>query len=366
MASNFIEIVDFHISQNFMSEVLVMRKFILHMFICMTLLGVISNSINILVFVKLGLKDNVTITLLFLSLSDLMYLLLYSPTFVLWFLAEHHPHIPLPSVFNIFLFVPSLLIELCYDYSALVSVFMAVVRCACVARPLKFKAMFTKSRTLFILGVLFSLNLVFFGPSLIMFRLVWAVNPNTNSTFLALEYSDNFSSVRKVLDFYKNIHAWLTYITVVACTAILAYKLQAASRFRRSLASAAGSEKVKTVGPISTFSKTRDASSCPSTLSEREQKQPSQTSTKELQVIRSVTLICVIYILSVLPTQVNTCVRLLDPKFYDHQNYVYTYTFAGYIATLFHLFNASVNIFVHYHFNSRYREKFLHSFYLKR
>ncbi|GFR92688.1 hypothetical protein ElyMa_002624800, partial [Elysia marginata] len=90
-----------------------------------------------------------------------------------------------------------------------------------------------------------------------------AVNPKTNSTYIAARGGDNSLRANEILDLLnKTIIASLTYISVVACTAMLAYKLQAASRFRRSLTSAGGSTEVRTVGQIPKPSKFHDPSCC--------------------------------------------------------------------------------------------------------
>ncbi|GFS08227.1 chemosensory receptor C [Elysia marginata] len=133
-----------------------------------------------------------------------------------------------------------------YDYSSFVSMFLAAVRCACVAKPLKLKSVFTKSRTVVILCVVFLVAVTLRIPVMTVSSLSWAVDPNTYETFRALKFSDNFRKIYKVNDILsRNIIAWLTYITVVTCIAILASKLQAASRFWRSLASNGRPEKGK-------------------------------------------------------------------------------------------------------------------------
>ncbi|GFR75279.1 hypothetical protein ElyMa_003915000 [Elysia marginata] len=126
--------------------------------------------------------------------------------------------------------------------------------------------MFTKSRTLTILGALFLGAIALLYAEMATIKLRWAVDPRTNSSYLAARYADNFPSFVKIHDILnKNIIAWAVYIAVVACTIILAYKLQAASKFRRSLASQA-----KLVGQISGTSQSFDSSSHPESTERNE------------------------------------------------------------------------------------------------
>ena len=107
-------------------------------------LGVVANIINIIAFFKTGSKDNVTISLLALSMSDLSFLVVTSPhvavvgvdhlleyrfgiwvkwlvdTSILW----------TPFYWYAFVF---------YDTSTLITVYISVVRCACIALPFKVK-----------------------------------------------------------------------------------------------------------------------------------------------------------------------------------------------------------------------------------
>ena len=144
------------------------------------------------------------------------------------------------------------------------------------------------------------------------------------------------------------------------CGIILASKLQAASRLRLSLTSQvtsngqpetenAASQKAGSVG-----SPLNDTKSTSHGL-----KEPEKMSAKDLQVIQSVTLICAIFILSQLPFQVISTVRLFVPEFANLRSAEHSYAFSTHISSTCGYLNASVNIFVHIRFNARYRAQFL-------
>ena len=353
--------VSFNTDLVFAYEFHVLTKFIYHIWISIALFGLVSNILNIVVFIKIGLKDNVTITLLFLSISDLLNTIINSPPIVGRYIAVHQPGHIWPFDRFIIILGPYWYAYIFYDYSSFISVFLASVRCACVARPLRFKSMLTKSRTITVLCLLFVLAFVLRVPVLTVFRLSWTLNPQTNSTFRSLVFADNFRAIYQANDILnRNIISWLAYIAITTCVVILASKLQAASKFRRSLTSQVTTkgqlEKDKTVGHMSGPLRIplKDSKSAGHDL-----KGSDKMSTRELQVIQSVTLICVIFILSQLPFQVISTVRLFVPEFDNFRSAHHIYGFSSHISSTFGFLNASVNIFVHIRFNARYRQQFI-------
>ena len=343
----------------FLEELKALKSFMYHVWLCILISGLASNSINIIVFVKVGLTDNVTLTLLFLSLSDLLNLMLKCPMNVATFILTNYPNYAWP-------FDPQILYVgiywyayVFYDYSSFISVFLALVRCACVAKPLRFKSMFTIPRTFTILGVLFFLALTLRIPVLTIIRLTWAVNPLTNLNYRSIWVVDNFEKIYKANDIVnRNIVSWIAYITVTTCVLILASKLQAASRFRQS--SQSTTQNASTENSNSTLGV--DKSKTGTNPFARNMKASNTLSTKDLQVIKSVTLVCVIFIVSQLPIQIKSTIRLFDPEFSNRRKKKFASGFASLIVETFGLLNTVVNIFVYYHFNSRYRETLLHCF----
>ena len=360
----------------FFEEYNFLMKFIFHIWLCIVIFGLVSNTINILVFAKIGFRDNVTVTLLFLSLSDLLNLILNCPIVVAWFIEKNFPD-------HVWPFHPKILsygiywwAYTFYDYSSFVSVFLALVRCACVSRPLRFKSMFTISRTVTILGVLFLVAVTLRAPVLTVFRLSWAVNPLTNSTFRSIQSVDDFNQMNKsnnsiqfasiFRNIYKasdilnmNIIPWIAYLIMVSCVVVLVSHLQAASKFRRSLQSGSNGSSENSNPDLQ-----NDRSEVINNPRGKNKKPSDKMSPKDLQVIKSVTLICVIFIVSQLPYQVTSTVRLIDPEYSELDKKRLAFGFGNNIGRTFGLLNPSVNIFVHYFFNTRYRDTF--RFYLSK
>ena len=342
-----------------MGELGTFNIFVYHLWLCILFFGLVSNTTNIMVFVKIGFRDNVTVTLLFLSLSDLLNLLLNCPIMVSRFMWQNFPNHVWPFDPRILFFGFFWYAYVFYDYSSFISVFLALVRCFCVARPLRFKSMFTTSRTVIILVILFLLALIFRAPVLTVFRPTWVVNLLTNSSYRSLRFADNFKEIYKANDiFNRNIISWVCYITATTCVFILVSKLRAASRFRQSLLAATYTESKEWDNSTHQMNKNKGVNN----PAIKHEKNSDSLSTKDLQVIRSVTMVCVIYILSQLPFQINSTIRLFDPEFATSRKKQYAFGFASHISNTFGYLNASVNIFLYYHFNTRYRENFLNFF----
>ena len=343
----------------FIKEFNALSLYIYHIWLCIVFFGLVSNTVNIIVFAKIGFRDNVTVTLLFLSLSDLLNLILRCPVVVARFMGQNYPN-------HIWVFDRQILYfgfywpaYLFYDYSSFISVFLALVRCFCVARPLRFKSTFTIPRTVIILVVLFLVALTFRAPVLTVFRPTWSLSPQTNLTYRSLRFADNFREIYKANDiFNRNIVSWVCYITAITCVFILVSKLRAASRFRQSLPTATKLGSTEWDNSTKQTGSNNDGNTAP----DKSERYSESLSAKDLKVIQSVTLICIIYILSQLPYQINSTIRLFDPEFANSRKKKYAFGFANHFSNTFSYLNTSVNIFLYYHFNAKYRETFLSLF----
>ena len=297
--------------------------------------GFISNITNIIIFLKVGLKENVSTLLLSLSVSDLIYLTLITPTMCGMFFLAYAKDYPWPfdeRILRFLFYWPAITV---YDISAFISVSLGVVRCACVAMPLKFKLVFTKSRTvkwvLFLVVLAVGLRI----PVLLVFRIAYRTDPATNVWTVYLEEISNQDDMFHINDILnRGVIIYFNFITMVACICILSFKLQQASLIRQSCTI----QPSQSSGPVAKKLST--------------QKQPQA---KDLQVIKSVVLVCIIFIFSHLPFLIVSTYRLFDPNFTDGRRLHNLMALFLQVSLTFSYLNASVNIFVYYNYNSKYR-----------
>ncbi|GFN82686.1 chemosensory receptor a [Plakobranchus ocellatus] len=202
------------------------------------LLGLSANVTNIAVFLKTGVKDSITILLLSLSMSDLLYLILMTPKVCSFIIFRYSPDWPWPFDINICMelfYWPAIT---CYDFSAFMSVWLGVTRCACVAMPLQFKSVFTKARTVKLIVASLVVAVSLRMPIISVYRVEWRTNSNTNTSFAVLAKYNRavMTRINDILN--RNSILYINFIIMIACVSVLSVKLYQASRIRRSCISA--------------------------------------------------------------------------------------------------------------------------------
>ncbi|GFO13022.1 chemosensory receptor a [Plakobranchus ocellatus] len=305
------------------------------------LFGLLANMINIAIFIESRIKDSVTILLCSLAVSDLSFLIFIIP-FVTSYIALHFaPNWVWPIDRNIMFLSfqwPALTL---YDFSCYTSVATGVTRCACVAMPLRFKSVFTKSRTVKLVIALFIVAVLLRMPVLLIYNIVLRPNPSTNSTgpFWVFRNKEIFAQVNDILN--RQSMPYINFIIMIACVIILTTKLHEATRVRRSHAAHSHTEK--------------------STHHPNDLKQPDtqRMSTKDIKVVQSVVLVCSIFVVSQLPFSVFSTARLIEPEFDNSGHYKHLFTACSAFSYTCYFLNASVNIFVYYRYNSKYRTTLL-------
>ena len=220
----------------YLAEFILVVKTLAYTWPVIILLGFFANITNIIVFLKVGVKDNVTILLISLSFSDLAYLSLFTPTLcglVIDFLVRSFEW-PFHKLLVIFLpYWPAVTV---YDISAFLSVSLGVMRCACVAMPLKFKLVFTKSRTVIWVIFIVILAVSLRAPVLTIFRIRWRQDPITNISSIYLASVNRPSMLRINDTLNRGFLIWFNYVTMITCVLVLSYKLYLSSKLRQSCA----------------------------------------------------------------------------------------------------------------------------------
>ena len=295
-------------------------------------LGLLSNTTNILVFIKAGVRDSVTILLLSLSISDVCFLILITPTVSTNIIFHYKPRWVWAldhSITHNLLYWPAFTF---YDYSSYISVFLGVTRCACVAMPLHFKSTFTKRRTVVGVVCLFCFAVFFHLPVLTIFSIGWRKDPVTNVSIPVAVVSGRQTMV-KINDLLnRNTLPWISFITMIGCVALLSFKLFQASKIRSLPAS----------GDKAAAKSDHD----------------NKLSPKDIHVVQSVVLVCSIFIIAQLPALLYSTVRVVNPEFDQGGRLVKLFGVFFCISLTCSLLNATVNIFVYYNYNNKYRSAF--------
>ncbi|RUS90154.1 hypothetical protein EGW08_002033, partial [Elysia chlorotica] len=292
--------------------------------------GLLANILNIIIFLKAGAKDSVTILLLSLSASDLLYLTLIVANMsveAMRLLAPSHIWTFDSSILAVFSYWPAMI---AYDFSSYITVSLGIMRCVCVALPIKFKHVVSTTKTIIFVVCLGAIAIIMKLPEMTEYRISCREDPQTNTTTLYLERF-NYVQALQVYTILNRAIAYMVYISMVASVIVLIIKLYKASKIRRS---------------------------CPSDLSDSDpRKPPTQAmSSRDIQLVKSVVLICSIFIVSQSAFLIPSMARLILPNVYDNTILAIS---AGVTYRILKFLNASVNIFVYYNFNRKYRSIFL-------
>ncbi|GFR99999.1 chemosensory receptor C [Elysia marginata] len=389
-------------------------------------LGIPANVMNIIVYSRTGVRDNITVPFLALSVSDLGYLVTLSPHVVTRFLehmVEYRMRTPVnwladpratsfPFYWYSFVF---------YDTSILINVYIAVVRCACVAIPFKVKSTFTTRRAIIAFTAFFFSVFLLRIPMIMKKRIVREFDAVQNKTRVVFREFDDGGLAERINDiFNRNILNWFSYITVISCLVVMVTKLQASARFRSSVAItnptqasvAGGSKNPETAHILSSqhdislhsekkLSHNQDSVCSPSDKLQHHSHSKQTTaynnqnlkknieikpksltsqltwgsgknpvplekgkqvlSTRETQVLRSVIMVAVVFILCQFPLMSYTLARQIESQFDNTRGdgkvkkYRFLFAFFSNLSTVFAYINSSVNMLVYYKFNSRYR-----------
>ena len=196
--------------------------------------GIVSNLTSIFVFLKGGIKDSVTTLLFSLAVSDVTFLILISPTAATYVIFHFAPTHDWPFQINLTYFLLYWPAFTMYDFSAYISISTGVMRCACVAMPLRFKSVFTRSRTIKLIPALFLLAVLLRMPVLTMFYISRVKNPVTNTTQVLL-LSRNVKVLNQINDLLnRNSLPYIYFVIMITCVVVMTTKLYEATRVRSS------------------------------------------------------------------------------------------------------------------------------------
>ncbi|CAL1532555.1 unnamed protein product [Lymnaea stagnalis] len=277
--------------------------------------GVVFNSVNAVVFFKMGLRDPVNITLLGLSLADLgssLILLLMScfsyPDLVLDYLA-----------------IPYLIGWLQIGFtriSSCLTAFITLERYLCVALPLRVKSIITPARTAAIVSGIFFSMLSSQIPPFFASKVVSIPNGLTNGTMMTLMYAPNGHDLENVSVTINNVTLLATFPGVIVCTALLVNELLRKTKWRQVNSSSAQND----------------------TMTVRDQR-----------VVKMITSISTIFILSYLPVAMVTATMLAYPDFSVTGQHSNVFTVVWGLTFLAEGLNATTGIFVYLKMSSRFR-----------
>ncbi|XP_005101500.1 uncharacterized protein LOC101845936 [Aplysia californica] len=295
--------------------------------------GTFTNLVNIHAFLKIKVKDSVTLTFLVLSISDLGMVVVGFMTSATHAMAvmEMKNQAWFPIEPYGLAMISNFIREQFLTISALITTYQAVARCMCVTIPLRFRDVFTMSRTTVILCVFVSVSFLPYIPLVVGLRLVHFRIGEGNSTRLTRHLSRLFYISSDVLEMLNDVLVNLISVgLVIICLFVMLHKLRQAASFRR-LSQATGRSVTAIAGS-------------------------KVLSSRDIQVLKQVALISTAYVISNTPRMCIVFMRMAEPEFYVNRKYRRVFHVCVCVKIALELICASTNIFIYYSYNSKYRD----------
>lgn len=213
----------------------IVLKYVLQ--IILIILVVLANIINILVFIKIGLPDSVTLSLFSLAVADLAYLFIFLTAVVINVPEKYfgiHAYDSLENVSVAVIFYAFLFL----DISILITVFLAVQKACCVTIPLAFNSTFTLRNTNRVILCIYTGVFLYYSPLLILtvtdLYPVYSTQYNETIILISTAFLE-MSNLNAAIS--KTILPIVASVAVLACLIIMSKYLMKASKFRKSMVS---------------------------------------------------------------------------------------------------------------------------------
>ena len=197
-----------------------------------SLIGTVSNILNICAFSRSGLQDSVTITFFALSISDLsISLSLLTICICAALSASDNKESSYYMVDTLSLMrIVGMMLEPFIQMSIMFTCYLALTRSMCVVLPFKFKQIFTPRRSVFTLSLFSCLSLGY----LTVFTEVEmkCVEQTGNFSQIALVYLDYYETANLVSDTLRGpVVTFVSEIMVLVCAFLMVNKLKKSMQF---------------------------------------------------------------------------------------------------------------------------------------
>ncbi|XP_059173752.1 uncharacterized protein LOC131954213 [Physella acuta] len=305
--------------------------------------GTLGNYVNIQTFVAMGLNDGVTVTFLVLSILDLCYILVCLAMSVGTMLIVIEYKIP-KVVFSVQPYAIGLTFGnigvLFSSNIQLVTTFLSIARCMCIAKPLHFKFVFTRNVCCAVLFVISCFTLLANLPVLATTGIVPIFDPSLNLTRPSFWTSENRNQIKNIIWAVTEIFVpFATQIIVIVCLVVMASCLRQSSKFRAS-----SSTLIEQTNINANSGKKNNLALSVYNLSG-----------KELQVIRQVAVVSLVYIVCNTPKIISNSVTEAIPEYNVGNKFTNLYMVIFSLRKLFELVNSSVSLPIYYRCNGKFR-----------
>ncbi|CAG5134073.1 unnamed protein product [Candidula unifasciata] len=288
-----------------------------------TIIGLVVNVLNIIVFIRQGLQDSVTISLLGLSVSDLGSLFFSFFANLCW-----TPPIPMMDL-------PFYPLQLMYFLVWTHVVFTRVTtgitawitfeRCLCIVVPLKIKSIITPRRTVTFIGVLYVIMFASAVPVFYSTRAVWIFDPRRNKSRLGIMKITSKIDINTIAYWINNVIPTIFFVFITICTVILVKALNKHGKWKQQSVSSEAHAVI---------------------------------SSRDAKVVKLVTIISIVFIACYAPGTVYFILALVNPQttYAGKQRNLVLVIYS--ILLVLESVNAATNFFIYITMSSKFKRVF--------
>ncbi|BFZ05474.1 hypothetical protein BsWGS_08513 [Bradybaena similaris] len=323
-------------------------------------LGLITNSLNVIGFVRVGLQDSATICFFALSASDLCFTLMVCTKNSLSVIGLAFPDL----LVNIGedAYWATYYMHMAFDSSSILRTLIAVIRACCVVLPFHVKRMFSTSRTVSTVLFICTCNIVSYVSFEFLKIKRLFTNEITNTTYVADGYIDGWEMSQHFRNiFNKMIVVCVCEVFVGVSLVLIVCGMLATSNYHQSLrinrdTTEPSSQLVNRLRKTSRQEKMTFIKSVHNIQETIYTVKRRQSNKKEMRVIQQVAILSSLHLICN-TFEVGYCVL---SQIMDVNNNTYIFMSVHWALEAFNRFtgpaNAASNFFIYYVFNSKFRQ----------
>lgn len=297
--------------------------------------GAIANLFNIIVFLKLGLTDSIVVAFFSLALADFNYLVLFLISIILGMPEKYFgikTYVNLKYVGLVVMYCSLIFL----DISVFITIYISVQKTCCVAVPIIFKSIFTRSRSIYIIAFIYAAVVVYYLPLITTLSCEFKAVYFTLSNETRIQFTFT-PSIISMLDVYttisKTILPMFSQAVILLCLVVMSVCLKKIIRFRRSAMIFQDKGKNRHT-------------------------QKDRADNKEIRVTQAVVFVAAVFVIANLPLVLLYGTSLSVPEFSNLGYFTNLFRLCGDVSDTLFILNSSVNIFVYLKFNPKYRLQF--------
>ncbi|GFN81112.1 chemosensory receptor c [Plakobranchus ocellatus] len=240
--------------------------------------------------------------------------------------------------------------------TTLITIYLAVMRCLCVAQPLTFRGSLSPRKTcllfaaFLVFGASTRLPIFSSGGVRATFDRRWNVS---RPTLWSQPYQERLKDgVRIAVDVPLPVVA---EVVLSICIIVMTNALRASSQFRSQNTTDSGVSKSEN---HRTGHKEEAGKQRPDRNSESLAGKSKKLSPKDVRVIKQLVIISLVYILCNVPKLARTVGDALEPEFMLGRRFEHFYDIVTHIQLIVETVNSSVNFFIYLYFNTKFRQEF--------